>query len=150
MISVVIDAGEGAEALASLLAALVPGAAEGIIREVLVFGASGPSAEVADDCGAKVCDDFAAALAAAKGPWLAQLPLGVVIARDFFVDVGRHVRAMEGTAARLVAPRRLLSGRALEGWLAPLDPRPSATPVQKDFERLARRSGRRLRVLQRS
>jgi len=75
MISVVIDARGGAEALARLLAGLVPAAADGVVREVLVFGADARSRDVADDAGARICADFAGAATAAKGPWLALLPL---------------------------------------------------------------------------
>jgi len=149
MISVVIDARGGAEALARLLAGLVPAAADGVVREVLVFGADARSRDVADDAGARICADFAGAATAAKGPWLALLPLGVTVGSDFIAAMATHAQTAEEVAARLCVGGGLLGARTPEGWLAPIGPRTSARPVQKDFERLARRSGRRLRVLDR-
>src|SRR5277367_6688460 len=61
LISVLINAPEDPQALTRLLTALVPAAAEGLVREVGVIGAAGPAHAIADDAGAGLYDDFAGA-----------------------------------------------------------------------------------------
>jgi hypothetical protein len=155
MISVILTASDDAKALARLLTALVPAAAEGLVREVALIGAAGASAALAEDAGADLFDDFGAAAARARGPWLAGLPLAAGFAPEWMESLAGHLARDPPTPARLVArPHgfglggfRLAGGP--EGWLAPKPPAPSAGLVEQDFQRLARRSGRRLRVLDR-
>ncbi len=151
MITAIIRASEDATALAALLGALVPAAAEGLVREVAVLGAAATSAEIADDAGAVLyaADAFADAVAAAKGVWLAGMPLGVRLAPDWMGVVSAHV-AMGPLAARLIGPGGLSFAPRPEGWLVPKAQAPSAGAVEQDLQRLARRSGRRLRVFDRS
>jgi len=149
MISVIVEADDGAEALAAMLTRIVPGAAEGLVRDVVVIGAAGLAREVAEDAGAEVCADFATALTVAKGPWLACLPPGGRLLPGWVAALGRHLREGEGSPARLCAGRGLFGVRRPEGWLAPKPAAGSAVVVKKDFERIARRRGRRLRVLER-
>ncbi len=150
MISVILTASGDAKALARLLTLLVPGAAEGLVREVAVLGASGASLAVADDAGADLYDagGFAKALARARGPWVAGLPLGVELATDWIETVKSHLAEATERPARLVAGGLGL-GAQPEGWLAPKRLAPSAGAVEQDLQRLARRGRRRLRVLAR-
>lgn len=144
MISVIITASDDGEALARLLSALVPAAAEGLVREVAVVGASGAAAEVAEDAGADLYDAFGPAFERARGPWVAGLPLAAALAPGWMADFADHLRRAPNEPARLVA--RGFSLRAPEGWLAPKRLAPSAGVVEQDLQALARR-GRRLRVL---
>jgi hypothetical protein len=138
LISVLITASDNAKALTRLLTALVPAAAEGLVREVAVIGATGPSHAIADDAGAGLYDDFGEGFAKAKGPWVAGLPLGPNFAPE------------RDQPARLIARSRALSlSAAPEGWLAPKRLAGSAGVVEHDLQRLARRGGGRLRILDR-
>lgn len=88
MISVVIPTRESDNLLIPVLAALVPGAAAGVVREVLLVDAGGPSdvAEIADAAGCEYLHgpaDVGARLrqgaAAARSPWLMFLePTGLL------------------------------------------------------------------------
>ena len=144
MISVIITASDDGEALARLLTALVPAAAEGLVREVAVVGASGAAAEVAADAGADLYDAFRPAFERARGPWVAGLPLSAALASDWMAELADHMRRAPSQPARITS--RGFSLRAPEGWLAPKRLAPSADVVEQDLQALARR-GRRLRVL---
>jgi hypothetical protein len=146
LISFIVTASGDAKALARLLTDLVPAAAEGLVREVAVVGAAGVAAEVADDAGAGLYETFGAAFDAARGPWLASVPLASVLARDWMEIVAAHLRAEPPRPARLLARGFTVPGRA--GWLVPKRLAPSAGAVEQDLQRIARR-GRRLRVLDR-
>jgi hypothetical protein len=146
LISFIVTASGDAKLLARLLTDLVPAAAEGLAREVAVVGATDLTAEVADDAGAGLYDNFAAAVDAARGPWLAGLPLAAVLARDWMEIVAAHLRAEPPRPARLLARGFTLPGRA--GWLVPKRLLASAGAVEQDLQRIARR-GRRLRILDR-
>ena len=147
MISVILTASDDAKTLAKLLTALVPAAAEGLVREVAVIAAVGRSAELADDAGADLFEDFGAAVARAKGPWLAGLPLAAVLATDWMETLAGHLARDPPAPARLVARSGGFSFASNpEGWLAP---KSSTGLVEQDLQRLARRSRHRLRVLDR-
>ncbi|MEY4249828.1 MAG: hypothetical protein RJA87_1461 [Pseudomonadota bacterium] len=79
MISVIIPTFNEAEHLPLTLAALVPAAVDGLVREVVTSdgGSSDGTLEAADEAGAKIItsakgrgQQLAAACAVAKGPWL--------------------------------------------------------------------------------
>ncbi len=104
MVTVLMECRDQEEPLARTLAALVPGAVEGLIREVLVLdrGSTDGSARVADAAGCSFLEntDLAAALARARSDWVFLVepgarPLSGWIER--FVD---HMTASAG-AARL-------------------------------------------------
>lgn len=146
MISVVIEAGDDAKALARLLTALVPAAAEGLVRDVLVRGASGLAAEVVEDAGATTLGPGDDVAKIARGDWLCGLPLGARLRRDWMELVAAHLATDPPTPARLTGQAGAFGlGGRLEGWLVPRAA--SAGAVEQDLQRLARRRGRRLRVL---
>ncbi len=152
MISLIINGGEDHKALSRLLTALVPAAAEGLIREVAVLGALGRSYDVADDAGADLypAGAFAEAFGRARGPWAAGLPLAASFAPDWIEVLGRHLAMEPAEPARLVAHGGWpLLPSTLDGWLAPKALAPSAAPREQDLQRLARRSRWRLRILNR-
>ena len=150
LISVLINATDDPQALTRLLTALVPAAAEGLVREVAVIGASGPAHAIADDAGTGLYDDFAEAYRRAKGPWIAALPPGPNLAPDWMELVIAHLAKDEQRPARLVDRSTTLSLSArLEGWLIPKSLAGSAGVVEHDLQRLARRGGGRLRILDR-
>jgi hypothetical protein len=149
MISVLINAGGDAKALARLLTALVPAAAEGLVREVAVLGGDEVSRAVADDAGADLypAGAWRDAVEKARGPWLAGFPLGPNFAPDWMEQLAAHLAGDGTQAARLVARGGGLAlSAAPEGWLAPKRAA-SAVAVEQDLQRLARRGGGRLRIL---
>jgi hypothetical protein len=149
MISVIVTASGDAKALARLLTALVPAAAEGLVKEVAVIGAEGPGAALAEDAGADLfaAGAFGEATARARAGWLAGLPVEALLAADWMAQIGVHIARDDNLPARLVARGFGFGGR--EGWLVPKRLAPSAVLVEQDLQRLARRRGRRLRVLDR-
>ncbi|MDP1875720.1 cell wall biosynthesis glycosyltransferase [Phenylobacterium sp.] len=73
MITVIVPAHDSADALAGLLAALVPAAVDGLVREVIVADGDADPATSAlcEDAGATLLrGSIAAAAAVAKGNWL--------------------------------------------------------------------------------
>ena len=150
MISVLITAPDDPRALTRLLTALVPAAAEGLVREVAVIGAEGPAHTIADDAGAGLYGAFAEAFEKAKGPWIAGLPAGPSFSSDWMELSPAHLAREPAAPARLMVcrPGGFSFGGAPEGWLVPKRLATSAVVVEQDLQRLARR-GRRLRVLDR-
>jgi hypothetical protein len=148
LISVLVTASDEPKALTRLLTALVPAAAEGLVRGVAVIGAAGPALAIADDSGAELYDAFGEAFERAKGPWVAGLPLGANLAPDWMELLIAHLAKEPQGAARLMAR---VSGLSLspgpEGWLVPKR-LAASTVVEQDLQRLARRGGR-LRILDR-
>lgn len=149
----ILNAGADHQALSRLLAALVPAAAEGLIREVAVLGAVGLSYDIADDAGADLYDatGFAEAFDRTQCPWIAGLPLARSFAPDWIPAVSAHLARGAAEPARLVA-RGFSWPPGPEGWLVP-KARAASTPAgarEQDLQRLARRSGRRLRILDRA
>ena len=149
MISVLLTPPDDPKAFVRLLTALVPAVAEGLVREVAVIGATGPFHAIADDAGAGLYDDFAAALAKAKGPWLAGVPGGAGLVSDWMDHVAAHLAVEPARPARLAVRSSGISlGGGPEGWLVPKALAASAVVVEQDLQRLARRAVR-LRVLER-
>jgi hypothetical protein len=157
LISLILTASDDTEALTRLLSALVPGAAEGLVREVAVLGASDLCHAIIADAGADAypAGAFADAFERAKGPWVCGLPLASGLAPDWIEALAAHIVRDPSAAARLVS-RRLWPMTRLEGWLVPkaaavgaLAASTPTRPCEQDLQRLARRSGRRLRVLTR-
>jgi hypothetical protein len=147
VISVLITASDDPNALTRLLTALVPAAAEGLVREVAVIGADGPSHAIAEDAGAGLFAAFAEAFERAKGPWIAGLTPGPGFGPDWMELVTGHLASEPQRPARLTA-RRFGLAPCPAGWLVPKRLATSAVAVEQDLQRLARRGGR-LRILDR-
>jgi glycosyltransferase involved in cell wall biosynthesis len=120
MISVVIATNNDERTLGQCLAALVPAAVDGLVREVILAdaGSSDDTLEIADDAGARVVrGDINLACQAARNDWL------------LIVDVGHFVPAgwEDPIIAALKAPDRAvwwgsapwLGKKAVHGLLAP-------------------------------
>ncbi|MGN6551118.1 MAG: glycosyl transferase family 2 [Pararhizobium sp.] len=109
MISVLIEAGQNdEEALARSLAALVPGAIEGLIREVVVIdrGAGDGTRLVAEAAGCRVVAKTGAreAVAMARADWLLLLEAGARPVGGWIERIGGHIGTAE-IAARLSPAR---------------------------------------------
>jgi hypothetical protein len=107
MLSVVIATEESERPLLLTLAALVPGATAGIVREVIVAdaGSRDGTARVADIAGCRFEASRAplgvrlkAAAASAKGPWLLFLRPGVVPQAAWIDEIDRFLRDSEVVA----------------------------------------------------
>lgn len=106
MVSVIIATDNSENVLTPTLAALVPGAATGRVREVIVAdsGSTDGTAEVADIAG---CEFFSspgplalrlrAAAARARSPWLMFLRAGVVLDPSWLEETGRFIQQAELT-----------------------------------------------------
>jgi hypothetical protein len=104
MLSVVIATSDSEFGLAPTLAALVPGATAGIVREVIVadWGSRDRTAEIADLAGCRVVvldaaigTRLKAGAAAARAPWLMFIQPGVVPDVTWVAEVARFVEQAE-------------------------------------------------------
>lgn len=114
MLSVVIPTRNHERRLVPTLASLVPGAADGLVREVIVAdgGSTDATAEVADLAGCEFLRGAGergarldAAARGAKGPWLLFLEPGVTLEDSWRHEVRKLVDALErtGEASRRAA-----------------------------------------------
>lgn len=120
MISVIVPTRDSAAVLGPCLAALVPAAVSGLVREVILAdGGSGDATlEIAADAGARVvAGDVADALAVAKGDWLLILPPGTRLETGWEAEAAEHVDRHAGKAAcfRLAFDSASLAARLREG-----------------------------------
>jgi glycosyl transferase family 2 len=117
MLSAIIATHESERSLVQTLAALVPGAAAGLIAEVIVTDADSrdATAEVADIAGCRfmasgepVGQRFRAASAAARSPWLMFLHAGTVLQPGWIeaVDGFVHAEDLRGGTGRAAVFRR--------------------------------------------
>lgn len=109
MLSVVIATHDCERALVLTLAPLVAGAAEGVIREVIVAdaGSRDQTAAVADMAGCRVLVSpgsvgirLGAAIASARAPWLMILRPGVVLDATWTGEVSRFMAESEARTGR--------------------------------------------------
>jgi len=95
MISVVIPTLNSGQALSATLAALVPAAVDGLVKELLVVdqGSTDATLDIADDAGARIFrgQGVADACAAARGDWLMLLRPGLVPSSGWEAPVARHL-----------------------------------------------------------
>lgn len=107
MLTVLMEAGDDAEALARTLASLVGGAVEGVVREVMVFTreASADALRVADHAGCVILEgELDPGLRRAKGDWLLLLEPGARMAEGWTDAVRAHVET-SSDPARFSEPR---------------------------------------------
>ena len=109
MISVLIETLNDEEALARTLAALVEGAVEGVVRDVIVCdgGSSDRTRLVADEAGCVwlAGGGMAAGLRQAKGDWIMLLEPGAILGRGWIEDALAHC-AKASMAARFTRSHR--------------------------------------------
>lgn len=116
MISAIVPTLNAARDLHLLLSALVPAAADGLVRQVLVVdgGSSDGTLELCEDAGADVLTTtLADALAGARGEWVLVLPVDLRLRRGWGEAVAAHLE--RGGQAAL-----LTEGVDQGGWLARL------------------------------
>jgi hypothetical protein len=150
LISIILTASDDAKSLARLLTGLVPAAADGLVREVAVLGATGDAALVADDAGAELYEAgaFAEAFGKARGPWVAGFPLNCLLTPDWMEVLAAHLSRDVATATRLTVRNRGFLRQAPEGWLVPKRVASAGGVAEQDLQRLARLGGGRgLRIL---
>lgn len=148
MISVVVTTPNAARELHALLSSLVPAAADGLVRQVLVLdgGSEDGARELCEDAGADVLSvSLAQAAAGARGDWILVLPADLRLRRGWGESVAAHLE--EGGGAALI-----VDAAAPSGWLARLRPPANAGVLVKrgaieglgpdvDLARLRRHAG---------
>jgi hypothetical protein len=104
MLSAVIPTNESERSLVPTLAQLVAGAADGMLREVIIAdaGSKDATADVADVAGCRFMTlpgplgpRLAAAAAAARGPWLLFLRPGTVLDASWVREVARFIETSD-------------------------------------------------------
>jgi hypothetical protein len=138
VITALVHARHGPEALTATLAALVPGVAEGLVGDAVVLAAeAGWAAPIAEAAGADVVllasgqDPWRAGAGRARRPWLLCLEDGDVPAEGWIGALSRHLARPDPPPARLRrsgAPGLL---RDLAAALAGAAPAPGAL-VRRD------------------
>ena len=105
MISVIVQTLNNERTLSACLAALVPGAVDAIVTEVIVVdgGSSDATLDIVEDAGAKRADSVAAAVAAAKSDWLLLLPATLRLETGWDAEAAAHVQNQGGRSARFRA-----------------------------------------------
>ena len=115
MLTVLIETMNDEAALAQTLGSLVPGAVQGIVREVIVCdrGSTDGSREVAEHAGCVwLAEGVAEAIRRAKAEWLLMLEPGARLAEGWIEDVALHT-------ARSTMPARFSRARATRaGFMA--------------------------------
>lgn len=126
MITAVIATLNDERRLGLTLAALVPAAVEGLVRELIVAdgGSSDATLEIADDAGAAmVADGLAEACHRAKEPWLLVLDPGARLTPGWEAVAHAHMQASPQRAGRIEPAAgwfsRLLGRGLVAGVLAP-------------------------------
>ena len=125
MISVVLLASEDLPGLAGQMAMLVPAAVDGLVKEVILVGASTSGIEaLVEDSGARLVSvdggaaaAFAAGTGAARGDWILTLRAAPALREGWREPVEKHLAGGGGAPAVLAAPGGLLA-RRLHGVLA--------------------------------
>ena len=124
MISVVLLTSEDLQGLAAQMAMLVPAAVDGLVKEVILVGASSPGVEaLVEDSGARLVPVegdaaacFAAGASAARGDWILTLRAAPALREGWREPVEKHLAGGGVVPAVLAAPGGLLA-RRLHGVL---------------------------------
>lgn len=124
MISVVLLASEDLPGLTAQMAMLVPAAVDGLVKEVILAGASTSGIEaLVEDSGARLVPVeggaaacFAAGAAVARGDWILTLRGAPALREGWREPIEKHLAGGGGAAAILAAPGGLLA-RRLHGVL---------------------------------
>lgn len=102
MMTVMIECGTDAGPLGSSLATLVPGAIEGLVREVVVIdaGLDASTRKVADHAGCRIVprEALAETVSAARGEWLMLMEPGARLAVEWIEGVAAHLADVEAGA----------------------------------------------------
>lgn len=126
MLSALIPTANSQDDLALLLAALVPAAVEGLVREVICADAGSTDATEAlcEDAGARLIQGgLVAAAAQARSDWLLILPVGLRLAGGWDDAVARRL-------AQQPSPLKV-SGLKPHGLVSGLGPAPCGLVIQK-------------------
>lgn len=92
MLSVIIPSADGADPLQRLLAALVPAAVDGLVRDVLLVGAADAACDqLCEDSGVVRAGDMTAAARSARSDRILVLPASVRLAHDWQDAMKRHL-----------------------------------------------------------
>ncbi|MBO0905509.1 glycosyltransferase family A protein [Jiella sonneratiae] len=130
MLSVFMDCGPDDRKLAATLSSLVPGAVDGIVREVvLVDRAMGVDArKVAEHAGCRVvsAEALGEAIGQARGDWLLLLEPGARLQPGWIAAVADHLETAGGAHAVTPAARFRRAAIDRPGFLARLRRRPAA------------------------
>ena len=132
MISAVLATHNEARRLGETLAALVPAAVDGLVRQVIIADAGSTDAtlEIADDAGATiVAGDLLAGVRAAKEDWLLVLDPGARLTPGWDAVARVHAASGTGPAVIRVGPRK--------GLLSLIAPAPVAGLLLRRTEVLA-------------
>ncbi len=109
MLSVFIDCGPDDHKLASTLGSLVPGAVEGIVRDVVLVdrGMEADARKVADHAGCRVItpEELRGAIRSAKGEWLLLLEPGARLVPGWINAVAEHGERVQMGLARMPSAR---------------------------------------------
>ena len=124
MITAILSAGDDDAGLAMTLAALVPAATEGVIRDAIVVdGGHAAAAAIADAAGCALvrgegAEGLRRAAERARGDWLLFLPAGSVLEAGWQAEARAFVEriSVAGSRRRPAAAFRL--ARAETGWRA--------------------------------
>lgn len=138
MLSVVIPARNVAPQLQFLLAALVPAAVDGLVREVIVVGegSTDETADICEDAGATLVASLAEAAARARYDRVLVLPVDMRLKAGWDGVLGAHL-ARGGKSAMLRGEREGLFKPLTAGVLTTRDAMASAA----DLAALKRKSG---------
>lgn len=149
MITALIPTLNAARELHALLSALVPAAADGLVRQVIVLdgGSTDATHELCEDAGADVMNaSLAEAAVKARGEWIMALPVGLKLRRGWGEAVVAHLERGGGAAL-------IVDAAEATGWFARLKgPGEAGVLIKRaevemlgpgvDLDRLRRRVGR--------
>ncbi|MEF2070497.1 glycosyl transferase family 2 [Consotaella aegiceratis] len=123
MLSVLIEVGEEPGPLAASLLSLVPGAVEGMVRDVVVLdrGLGEEARAVAEEAGCRIAEgeSMAGTISAARGEWLLLLCVGARLSPGWIEAVGNHFSFGHGAGPRPARFSRSWEGRGLSRFLDP-------------------------------